>query len=42
MSGTEGGQPFDGSQRAQLCCIGTVVGVLLVGAAERDWNEKRR
>ena len=30
---TEGGQPFDRSQRAQLRRIGTVVGVLLVGAA---------
>ena len=30
---TEGGQPFDRSQRAQLRRVGTVVGVLLVGAA---------
>ncbi|NBX32719.1 MAG: hypothetical protein EBR07_08305, partial [Planctomycetes bacterium] len=30
---TEGGQPFDRSHRAQLRRVGTVVGVLLVGAA---------
>jgi hypothetical protein len=42
MTTTEGGQPFDRSPRAHFCYIATVVGVLLVGAAVRGWDKKRR
>lgn len=42
MSATPGWQPSDRSPRAHLRCIATVVGVLLVNAAVRGWDKKRR
>jgi hypothetical protein len=41
-SGKRRANSSSGIQRAQLRCIGTVVGVLLVGAAMRGWDKKCR